>query len=204
MVSSSGSALLSAVSAFAASSTASASRSGYLVGCWSGLSVQSGVVLGVASGFGPSAYVVLKGSVLASLLVSGLLVGSGLDDSGIATVLASDNLLPWSPLLCTSSHGSLGSGSSLVSCFALGGSWSHMVSAYVDGSAVSGMLVGSDRTVGSGAGVLVHAAGLGVSAACGLPSVVHVFLCLLVLMYTLSVLLVGYASLFGSSSQASG
>jgi len=42
--------------------------------------VQSGLVVGHVSGFSSSVYVVLKGLVLALLLVSGLLVGSGAID----------------------------------------------------------------------------------------------------------------------------
>ena len=201
--SASGSAFLSVAPAFAATSSASTSGYGYLVGCWCGLSVQSGVVIGVASGFGPSAYVVLKGSVLASVLVSGLLVGSGGDvpaafcgSGSSAVLLGLSSLSPATTSGCLSC-----SGCSLMSAHALGGSGSLMVSAFVYGAAIPGSLIDAGCTVGDGVGLMVHAAGPGVSAAWGL---VHVVLCLVVLLYTLSVLLVGYASLFGASSQASG
>lgn len=82
-----GSALQSACLEFSATTSSASFGNAHLVGCWSGLSVQSGVVIGVAAGFGPSGYVVLKGSVVASLLVSGLLVGSGVD-LGAASCLA--------------------------------------------------------------------------------------------------------------------
>ena len=52
-----GSALLSAVLALAVTSTVPTTGSCHLVGCWSGLSVQSGLVVGHVSGFSSSAYV---------------------------------------------------------------------------------------------------------------------------------------------------
>jgi len=47
------------------------------VGCWSGMSLQGGLVVSLCAGFVPSSYVVLKGSVLAVVLGSGLVLGCG-------------------------------------------------------------------------------------------------------------------------------